>query len=281
MILPASAMPVINSAPTPILNIVGNAAVAYSTARRLSSANTSPFVGLTTNNGTSLVGTYTALYNANNEIDINDLTVKIGATQASGISSWTDQSGNNNNASALSVSTAPYFYSVSDGGYLYINTRLASYYLSSVSKRLTLSPITLASEFVVFFVTLPANNNPQLGGGVPNQTNAYFRAGTTTADMAASNQYTTGNNIGSTPQICRAQIIGGVLSVHTNGVNRTLSTLPFTRNNSIAVIGLVNLAPSGALIFEGHLSEVIIYNRFMTTTEINTVESNMRAYYGV
>lgn len=264
----------------PILDVVGSSAFAVSSARRLSSSNTSPFLvrrGDVTTGGT----TKNAIYTDNNETDQSDLTTFRGANTFLRIQTWYDQSGNSNNATNATWTQEPAIYG--NETFSLLNTKLSSYYFASESRNLTLnSAITLASEYVVFMVVAPENNNSQLGGtsAANGGLNAALRCGTTThlvADSSGLDLTTTGT---SAVSVYRGQKLAGDRAIFVNGTEITTTTTTGVRNGTISRIGQV-LSGASNLYHEGRISEIIIYNRSMTTDEINTVESNMRDYYGV
>lgn len=284
MILPASAFPV-GGGNVPILDIVGNATVAYSSARRLRTGVTSPYQARKSPSGAdqSLVAAFDSVGN----VDTAPLTTWVGANTYIGINQWYDQSGNNNTANIISsndVGTMPKIYS-NVGGFFYLNGRVVALFSAAQTQQLVMaSAITLASEYTIFCVQQKisgfgalisrADNegaNSHAGLSVWNDGNTYIQDST---------GYGTAVNAGTSLQVLAGSHLGGVRSIRVNGTALTTTNTVQARNGLVNRIG--RQRSGGTQCYsDAYIPEIIIYNRSMTTDEIITVESNMRAYYGV
>lgn len=286
--MPAS--PMVGGGNQPILDIVGSAAFAVSSARKLSSLSTTPF---TARRGTISAGSgdTTATYTAEGNTDESALSAFISTFAECRIVNWIDQSGNGNNANEttpVAWGSLPIIYATVGGGFAYkINTRLSSTYDVGQLRRLPLtSNITLGSEYVIFCVQIKSSsgvygalissndNSPttsNAGLSVWNDGNTYIQ------DSAG---FDTSTNAGTTNQVLVASKLAGDRKLRVNGVDITATNTTATRNGVINNIGRQRSGAS-TVYTTGLIAEIIIYNRSMTTDEINTVESNLRAYYGV
>lgn len=282
MILPASTMPIVGGN-QPILDIVGNAARAYS-LRRLSNLSNSPCIVGAGNNTPSanFATTFNATYDDTNSINESHLITNIGGYTAAGIQTWNDQSGNSSNATRGStlVVRHPLFYG--SAVFNKVNARISPYYYAPQSRALYFAPLTLSANFTVFIVGQRMANATQ-GSMVAHNANvstngiltfgfddniSYLVAGNKQATVPALNGYyvaTFDSNIG----------------IRRNGV--TVSANPVNTTRGDTILSTIGNYANGTTNHwtEGGINEVIIYNRSMTIDEITTVENNIRAYYGI
>lgn len=273
----------------PILDVVPNAAGAWSTARKLNSAISGVAMGIfSTTNGTNVDATENIGF-AGNEIDMVAYTAFVNqapSTRSVGLAHLTDQSGNNRTASFPGlIQSAPYMYTPAAGNIL-LGSKLSQYFLASSQMRLSFSDITLNNEFSIFVVedrnltsefgaligaTAASPTNLNVGFGVWSDGNIY--AIDTTGYLQIS-------NTNANARLLEFTKTAGVREVFENASQLSGSNVSQTRNNVLTKIGQLNSGGTTRYT-TGRISEVIIYNRALTEDERIFVTNNIRAYYGV
>lgn len=268
------------------------ATAAWSSARKLKSTSTRPFVfgaANVTSSSTLPAITRDAIYTSSGEVDISDITTKIGSYNAAGITSWDDQTGNGyvaNRPAGTGLARHPLFYSTVSGGFVYLNGKLAPYYLASDLRFLSFPSITLGGEYAIFVVSrsvVNSSNGMIIGGNVSSQTNIYVGKVPSYLSNADTVNTASATNTNTTPTVLCFDKLSGAKRIFENGTQLSTSPTTFARvNNTLGAIGRVGISPSGFVYSsDAQIVEVIIYNRALTADERTYVTNNMKSFYGI
>lgn len=269
----------------PVLDVVTNATVAYSSARRLRTGVSSPFNARKANSGVDQETI--ASFDTNGNLNVSALQTWVGANASIGISRWNDQTVNNNHANDpfTLLSSEPQIYSNSLG-FFYRNSRVVPLFTAAQTQQLVFTtPITLASEFVIFCVQEKVGSgfgalisradnegtNLHAGLSVWNDGNTYLQD---------SSGFATATNAGTSLQVLAGSRLSGVRSIRVNGTALSVTNTTQTRNGVVNRIGRQRNGGS-QLYSNAYIPEIIIYNRAMMADEIAYVENDMKTYYGI
>lgn len=262
---------IIPTAPSLLLDIYPNAAVAYS-LRRLSSTYTGNLIRVrrSSDNTEQNIG-----YDANNVLDTAALLSFVGVGNGF-VTTWYDQSGNGNNATQTTALNQPQI--VSSGSLLTINSK-PCLTLSINNAGFTLgSTISVGASSYNSFVgkkdvagnmlralTSIAADGYKLMNSYDNKYYIYAKSGSylisNSADTTTSQILLTGMNV------------AGTMSIHKNGsvVATTLNSWNYT--NSIGGIGF---GASGIY----RLQEAVFYNSNQSANRTG-IESNINTFYTI
>lgn len=144
------------------------------------------------------------------------------------------------------------------------------------------------SEFTLWSMRNSANQakeNFSITGGVNSFAPAAFRVspGNTVNPTIGAQSLTPGLIIRGRPYVHTVQRNGGNLRWRTNGVEQTGRTI----QNNPGVVGRLTLMYTAAemtgyaAVMRGYVGQFIVFNRILTSTEIDTVESYLANKWGI
>jgi len=267
-----------------ILDAVPGAKVAYS-VRKLRSVQVSPFRCI---KGDSSAGTEQDASFTGNDINESALLSFIGANTNAKLKTWYDQTGSGEHAVAGdNWSGAAAIYRSSSGGLIKDGGKVTArfkidgtdvYYQPTLDAEFA-SP---GSEYTVFIVGKPLNNTAQVCGTSSGNggANTVFRMGASThfaGDAAGTDVTASGVSVFSYGTIYKR---AGDREIRINGVAQSTTTTSSTRNTGINRIGGSPFF-SAPNYYDGTISEIIIYEKALTDTEIAYIEADIKSYYGL
>ena len=199
---------------------------------------------------------------------------------AGSLATWVDKSGSGNNAVAYTGQTAP-SYSPTTSTITFSGSTSNYYSVSGIS-----SALSTETAFMVLTRTGSATNTPYgttVGGGA-----TWYMNGTNPS-FIAWNPYGSANSSGANLQFYNnvTNIVCGTNNsgtnvMYLNGTGDTSGTTSFTSSGSLT-IGTSSTGVNGApaqVGFSGTISEVIIYNTVLTTTQRQQVEGYLAWKWG-
>ena len=222
-------------------------------------------------------------------------------TSGSNVSTWSDKSGSNSSLSNT-TSNPPYFTTYN--GYPTVSFRGS---LSSTSNVLSNQTFSVAPANISIFIVTQALQNgstfiyPGILTIFPNPLSGYdYRNGLSISGGNATTQILsvygggTGNTItgidysgsGLTPRGVYSVVnTTNILYAYANGTQWGTNTFTFDATNVGIALGMRHLgslrAEGGASAYDGNISEVIVYNTALTTTQRQQIEGYLAWKWGL
>lgn len=286
MILPASAMPVIQQSLP--LDIVAGATAAWSVARKLRTAYTGDCIEVRKSDNSLWVSSGQNIgFTPDNFVNLSAISSFFGSftsTQFGRVQRIYDQATNYNVSNLTSnANIVPIIASQAFPLFTFFNGTLT--FNGGSSTFLSFTALPLTGDFTVIIVALATNTNGSVLGG--NETanghaNTSFDHQTTGARFQDRNGSYSETASYPPPAIktITYQRSGTTKMIRVNGVTRTISEITQTRNTTISEVLRRRTGAATYAHFEGFVGEMYVFSNALSASEYQFLENNCMATFG-
>lgn len=213
-----------------------------------------------------------------------------GLSDGNAVSSWSDSSGNSNNASQSTTASQPLYKTNIVNG-----LPVVRFDGSNDSIKTSAFQITTTGNATLFWVYLPANNFGVAYGAarfvnatVGTSNRFYFGSGTTATPGKLHGNWGNGFKTGTTNidtsnfSFVTAQRTGETSGNAKTWINGT-ADINTTWSNAVATLGSASVIVGGDSngFMQGDMAEVIIFNSALSTSDQQAVEAYLQGKYGI
>ena len=267
------------------LDVVTGATMALSVARKLRSDYTGNCISVRKSDLGVWVASEQLIGFNNNEVDLAAISSYLGtmtSSQFGRLFRILDQA-TNYNALQTSVNFSPIIASQAFPLFTFFNGRLT--FNGGPSTFLGFTPLALSGDFTVIIVAQATNTNGSVLGG--NET-ANGHANTAFDHQTSGARFQDRNGVysetASYPTSARKVITyqrsGTTKLIRVNGVTRTITDTPQTRNTTISEVLRRRTGAATYAHFEGFVAEKYVFNRAITVSEYEFIERNCMTAFG-